>query len=205
MKQEQCAAIVLAAGTSQRLGRPKQLVQMAGETLLQRAIRTAQEAGCAPVLVVLGAAYLQVLASGSLGSSIPVIHEGWQEGMASSIRAGVGALGALPIQVSGVVLMVCDQPAVTAEHLRRLCMSRGMAASTYAARNGVPAYFPASSLGTLVNLTGDAGARDLLRNAESVDLPGGELDIDTEADLLMAERWFGSTDAAGRRVALGER
>src|ERR1700720_4574182 len=86
------AAVVLAAGASTRLGEAKQLVMLGGETLLERAVRVAREAGGLPVVVVVGAHSVQVLGSSALGDAVLVINEEWKEGMASSIRLGVRAL-----------------------------------------------------------------------------------------------------------------
>ena len=85
------AAVVLAAGASTRLGEPKQLIAIGGETLLERAVRTAREAGCAPVVVVLGADAERIRERCDLGDALAVVNEEWQEGMASSIRIGVAA------------------------------------------------------------------------------------------------------------------
>ena len=180
------AAVVLAAGASVRLGEPKQLVVIAGETLLERAVQTAREAGCAPVVVVLGAEAERIRERCDFGSAVVTVNEAWEEGMASSIRAGVGAVGG----ADGVVLMTCDQPAVTVEHLLALTAAGEVTASAYSGRRGVPAYFPAASFPALVRLTGDAGARELLRGAATVELIGGELDVDTVTDLAEAARLF---------------
>jgi CTP:molybdopterin cytidylyltransferase MocA len=172
------AAVVLAGGASTRLGEPKQLIRIAGETLIDRAIRTAREAGCAPVVVVLGAASEAIREQCELSDAVVVLNDTWEEGMASSIRVGMAAVHG----AEGVVLMTCDQPAVTADHLRKLAATGEVMASAYAGRRGVPAYFPASSFPALMQLTGDAGARELLRHAATVELAGGELDVDTVAD-----------------------
>lgn len=116
-----------------------------------------------------------------------VVNHGWQEGMASSIRVGLEALH----DVDGVVVMVCDMPAVTPSHVRALAVSGEITATLYAGRRGVPAYLPKSMFSTLMKLQGDMGARDLLLTAPSIELPGGELDIDTEKDLRIAQQRFG--------------
>jgi molybdenum cofactor cytidylyltransferase len=185
------AAVVLAAGASTRLGEPKQLVKIGGETLLERAVRVAREAGCAPVVVVVGASFPEVLGNSSLGDVVPVINDKWQNGMASSIVRGIRTLGIVANDADGVVLMTCDQPAVTAEHLRALVAAGEVTGSAYAGRRGVPAYFPAAAFRVLLELRGDAGARELLREALVVELVGGELDVDTAADRAAAERIFG--------------
>lgn len=179
-------AVILAAGASTRLGQPKQLITLSGETLLERAARTAQEAGCWPVVAVLGADARQVLDGCSLRSAAVLINPWWREGMASSVRLGVAAISSW----DGVVLMTCDQPTVTADHLRNLIAAGTVTASAYSGRRGVPAYFPASSFPDLLRLKGDQGARELLRDATAIDLPGGEMDIDTPTDLAGAIRCF---------------
>jgi molybdenum cofactor cytidylyltransferase len=178
------AAVVLAAGASTRLGEPKQLVRLAGETLLERAVRTAREAGCSPVVVVLGAEADQIAEECDLSDAVVVVNEEWSEGMASSIRVGVGALQ----DADGVVLMACDQPAVSAAHLRALMKTGEATASAYAGRRGVPAYLPAASFAQLMELRGDVGARELLRGADAVELANGELDVDTGEDLERLDR-----------------
>jgi CTP:molybdopterin cytidylyltransferase MocA len=182
--------VVLAAGASTRLGETKQLAVVGGERLLERAVRVAREAGCAPVVVVLGASYLEVLSYSRLGDAVPVINNEWREGMASSIRLGVRTLGVVAKNAEGVLLMTCDQPAVTAQHLDLLMRRQEVKASRYSARNGVPAYFPKKYFSELTALTGDAGARTLLAQAHSVALAFGELDVDTPEDLARARELF---------------
>jgi CTP:molybdopterin cytidylyltransferase MocA len=173
------------------LGEAKQQVMLGGETLLERAVRVAREAGCLPVVVVVGAEYVQVLGSNVLGDAVPVINEEWEEGMASSIRLGVRALGFAAKDAEGVLLMTCDQPAVTAKHLGKLMTKVEVKASRYAGRNGVPAFFPAKYFEKLTELKGDTGARELLAEARYEELENGELDVDTAADLARARELFG--------------
>jgi CTP:molybdopterin cytidylyltransferase MocA len=201
------AAVILAAGASSRLGEPKQLVVLAGERLLDRAVRLAAEAGCDPVVVVLGARAEEIRTACSLGTANVVINEDWAQGMASSIRCGIAEAHSR----DGAIVMTCDQPAVTAAHLRQLtlCDTHGdtahdnapfgrvtmgnpgeAVASSYAGRRGVPAYFPAGYFSVLSELAGDSGARVLLETAASIDLPGGELDIDTPEALAIARQLY---------------
>ncbi len=184
------AAVILAAGASTRLGEPKQLAMLGGERLLERAVRMARSAGCSPVAVVLGAGAERIELECALGAARVVRNEAWPEGMASSIRAGVAAV---MDECDRVVVMACDQPAATADHLRRLMerCSDAAAASGYAGRRGVPACFPAQSFASLLGLRGDAGARELLAQAAVVELPGGELDVDTADTLRTARAAYG--------------
>jgi CTP:molybdopterin cytidylyltransferase MocA len=181
------AAIVLAAGASRRLGEPKQLVVLAGERLLERAVRVARAAGCEPVIAVLGAEAERIGATCDLGTAQLLVNEGWSEGMAASLRAGLAALDSA---CAAAVVMTCDQPAVSVEHLERLIEASAgsvVVASQYGGRKGVPACFPRTSFAELMQLTGDFGARRLLAAAKAVELPGGELDVDS-ADSLRTAR-----------------
>src|SRR6266702_4005605 len=112
------AAIILAAGGSHRLGQPKQLLMYGGETLLNRAIRIALEAGASPVVAVLGAEFERMRESIESRSVIAVHNDRWRQGMGGSIHAGMRALTACAPDVEGVLLMSCDQPRLTADHLR---------------------------------------------------------------------------------------
>lgn len=192
MKDGVCIpAVVLAAGASRRLGSPKQLEMLGDETLLERTVRVAREAGCSPIIVVLGAEHVQVMRNSVLGDIVPIINDQWEEGMGSSIRLGVRACGFVAKAAEGVVVMTCDQPAVTANHLRLLMARQEVKASRYEGRNGVPAFFPKKYFEELMVLGGDVGARDLLGSARFVELESGELDVDTAVDLKRARELFG--------------
>ena len=95
------AAIVLAAGASRRLGQPKQLLMLDGETLLARSVRLAREAGAAPVLVVVGAQAALIGAGTPVDRATVVLNDEWEQGIASSIHAGVKGLDASARGVSG--------------------------------------------------------------------------------------------------------
>ncbi len=174
------AAVVLAAGFSRRLGRPKQTLELGGETLVERAVRVAGEAGLSPVIVVVAEAK-----AGTRLVAMVVVNGEAVEGMAASIRCGVGR--ARELEVVGIVLMTCDQVAVRAEHLRLLVEDESrMTGSRYAGRVGIPAYFPAAQFEDLLRLRGDVGARALLKEAHSVVAEELSLDVDTEGDLERA-------------------
>ncbi len=184
-------AVILAAGGSTRLGRPKQLLELDGEPLVRRAARAAAEAGYAPVVVVVGAAAAEVGAALAEGPFEVVENPGWRAGVASSIRRGLAAVLALRPDVSGVLLAVCDQPRVGAAHLAALAAVlddgvHSIAASSYAGTLGVPALFERATFGELEALVGDQGAKPVVTRepgrVAAVPLPGGEWDVDTEVD-----------------------
>jgi molybdenum cofactor cytidylyltransferase len=188
IKLSSVAAIVLAAGASLRLGTPKQLARLGAETLLERTVRVALEAALKPVYGVVPADL--PIEAAPVGMIRVVNHEAG-EGMASSIRAGLRALQASGALIAGAIILACDQPAVTAGHLRELAAGAGdVVASSYSGRKGVPAYFPSTVFDALLALRGDLGARDLIQNARAVPLPDGDLDIDTIQDLNQARKLY---------------
>jgi len=175
-------AIILAGGASRRLGSPKQLVLHQGETLLRRAVAAAS--ACAPVLVVTGYR-AQDMAANLEGLDVLIVpNPQWEEGMASSLRAGVGAL---PPEAKGALFLVCDQPAVDAALVARLLKAwRGDAvACVYAGVRGIPAILPAKAFPQLLALCGDRGARGLLQGEGVVEVPfpQGAWDVDAPGDL----------------------
>jgi molybdenum cofactor cytidylyltransferase len=182
-----CGALILAAGTSARLGFPKQLVRFWGETLLERSIRIAKEAACAPVVVVLGAYEDQIRKQCRLQDVLVISNPDWARGMGTSLSRGVREFENVP----GILVMTCDMPAVTPDHLRMLAASGAVTASSYSGRTGVPAYFPTDLFPSLLTVTGDGGAKDLLRSAHRIDLHDGEFDVDTTEDLAQAQTLFG--------------
>ena len=175
-------AVVLAAGASTRLGQPKQLLVLDGETLVDRAVRIASDA-CVTVTAVLGANAELIQKHCRFKDVHVVVNQAWFQGMGSSICAGIAALGI----VDGAIVMTCDMPAVTAHHLRRLSESGALTASSYAGHRGIPAYFPAASFPELLSRQHMDGARDLLHDARLVELPQGDLDIDTPEDFARAK------------------
>ncbi len=108
MPMKGVAAILVAAGESRRLGQPKQLLLINGEPMLQRAIRIAAEAGTSPIFVVLGAFSEFIEIRVDLGATTIVVHDEWQEGLASTLRAGMRAVEREAADASGLLLMACD-------------------------------------------------------------------------------------------------
>lgn len=181
------AAVILAAGGSRRLGRPKQLVVREGETLLHRTARLALEAGCAPVVLVLGAHEAECRKTVADLEVQVASNSTWEEGMGSSVRVGAAAL---PAEAEAALLLVCDQLALDAHLLEaflaehRRDPNRTLAAA-YGGVLGVPALFPKARFPELLALAGDQGARALLRRGDVLGLPfeGGAWDLDRPGDL----------------------
>ena len=190
------SGVLLAAGSSRRFGRDKQSVLVEGVPMLERAARTLLEAGFAAPVVVLGA---HAAEHRELLSGLPVRiveNTAADTGMASSL---VAALAALPA-CEAIVVTVCDQLAVTAQHLHALGArwrqgGVSIVASSYDDARGVPALFAAAHFAALRRLRGDRGAGALLSMHEDtlalVPLPGGALDVDTPADLERYTRGSG--------------
>ena len=188
------AAILLAAGASLRLGRPKQLLELDGEPLVERALRLADEAGAAPVIAVLGAHHEEVWAAVRTRGVLPVVNTAWNQGIASSIHAGLQAAKGVTSAISGAMILTCDQPLLTTGHLHTLLeafeehASACCIVSSYAGILGIPAVFPRSAFSDLYALRGDQGARALFKDPTravvAVSFPGGEVDIDLPGDLI---------------------
>lgn len=186
-------AIILAAGASRRLGQPKQLVRYNGETLLERAIRIAGESGAVPVIVVSGAHHQQIRSLIPLDHATAVFNPHWEQGIASSIHAGLEAIDQLEPAPLAALILPCDQLRLSADHLRALLAAfaaqakHSIVTSTYTDVLGIPAVFPRSAFPYLRALKGDKGARALLMNPPCtlIEIPfaGGEIDIDHPPDL----------------------
>jgi CTP:molybdopterin cytidylyltransferase MocA len=191
------AAIVLAAGASRRLGQPKQLLLYGGETMIERAIRLANEADAAPVIAVLGAHHELMRKAVAMSHCTPVINSAWEQGISTSIHAGLAALENCAPRATGALILGCDQPRLTTAHLHALLeafaaqAAPAIVASTYAGVQGIPAVFPRDVFTELRALRGDKGARSLLMQPPyplvALPFPGGEIDLDLPADLASLE------------------
>lgn len=181
-------AIILAAGASSRLGRPKQLLRWQNRSLLELTVANATSLLPERVFVVLGAHAEAIHNTTALGH-VRVIHNpNWREGIASSIRTGIRAL---PKSADAALMLLCDQPLLGREHLQTLLDAwhrepTRIIASRYHQMPGVPALFPASYFNELLTLAGDQGAKRLLlkysRSLLQLSLREAELDIDTLDD-----------------------
>ncbi len=167
--------VILAAGGSTRLGQPKQLLPYRGITLVEHAARTALDSGANEVVVVTGCEARQVADKLKELALIVAFNLDWAEGMGSSIRCGVSALGA---DIACVVISLCDQPRTTQDLLRDLAQRHfktgaPIVASSYEGVMGAPSRaFGAELFPKLMSLTGDSGARELIRTSSTLDRSG---------------------------------
>jgi len=183
--------IILAAGNSSRLGRPKQLLLYQGKTLLSHVIDEAQAATLAPVVVITGAHHKEIQDS-LIGRPVEIVfNPSWETGMASGIVAGVTKILHIQRHLQSLIVAVCDQPHISARLFQSLTekqieSGKGLIASFYSGIAGTPVLFDRYYFNDLLALTGDAGARQLLKqypeDVATVPFPKGKIDIDTEDD-----------------------
>jgi nicotine blue oxidoreductase len=198
--------VVLAAGGSTRMGRPKQLVELGGRPLLAHALAALDEAPVDRVVVALGGAAGEVLDRVDLGRAEPLVVEGWAAGMGYVLAATLAQAGG---DWGAVVVLLGDQPLVTGPAVARVVEAWRAGAgpvvtATYGGRPGHPRLFDRRLLPDLLRLTGDAGARDLVaadpdrvHRVEVGDL-AGDADVDVEADLDRVGRMLTTSTSDGR-------
>jgi molybdenum cofactor cytidylyltransferase len=181
------AGLVLAAGGSRRLGRPKQLLPFGGATLLDHTVGTARECGFDQLIVALGGAADDVRAAVDLSGAEVVVNDSFGDGCSSSIAA---AIGTVDERAEALVLLLGDQPGVTPATVRALIAGRGgaeLAVCRYDDGRGHPFAFARSVFGELGALHGDKAVWKLLdRRGDAVSevpVPGPvPLDVDTWQD-----------------------
>ncbi|HEU4861254.1 MAG TPA: nucleotidyltransferase family protein, partial [Chitinophagaceae bacterium] len=183
--------VILAGGASTRMGRPKQLLQYNGKTLLNHAVNEAINAKADAVVVILGKN--ADLFEGEIDKEEVrvVINENWKEGMASSVRLGLDTLLKIKPYIDAVIFMVCDQPHISSSVLNELITkqqktTKQIVTCNYGESIGPPALFHKKYFRDLARLNGDVGARNIIeQNIHDVAMilfPEGKIDIDTEDD-----------------------
>ena len=190
--ERKIGALVLAAGASRRMGRPKQLLLYRGRSLLRHAAQTAAASRCRPVAVVVGASAESLTGELSellLQRALQVVENtGWMEGVGSSIAVGVRALIAAEEDVEALVIMLCDQPLISAQFIDKLAETyertgKPIVASEYKWTIGVYALFDRALFTELMALGGDCGEKGVIAkhkdDVEPVPFPEGAIDIDT--------------------------
>ena len=182
------AVIILAAGLSKRMGQPKQLLPFKNSNLLQHTIDEANSTGLYPVIIVVKD---QVAAPQIKEGNFLLQNEEAETGMAGSLVQAMHLLQTIAPGASGVLILVCDQPYLSRDILHSLVekfetTSGALIASSYQGTFGTPAIIGTKYFGELLLLTGDSGAKRIMKahvaDLELVDFPGGEIDIDTPED-----------------------
>jgi molybdenum cofactor cytidylyltransferase len=193
MKSEiKTGVIILAAGSSSRLGQPKQLLEFNGKTLIEIAVEAAQNSFAQSCILVLGANSNLISERVDHSKVDKVINENWENGMASSMQKGLKYLieNSAPDQV---ILMLSDQPFVDSNILNSLIENKintdsQIIACSYNGTFGVPVLFTKKYFPELLSITGNDGAKKLVmahqNDLNTIDFPKGAIDIDTIEDYL---------------------
>lgn len=184
--------VVLAAGASRRMGRPKQLLSIGSKSLLEHAVDAALGSGAWPVVVVLGANASEIRPVLARRPVLVAENATWNEGMASSLRAGLTLMNAFSPRIDAVIFALCDQPALSPAMVDRFIAAqqssgRTVVAARYNGHLGAPALFTRPHFDALNALVGDEGARKLIATLPSgevaaIDLPELAHDLDTPED-----------------------
>jgi nicotine blue oxidoreductase len=175
------AGLVLAAGEGRRFGGPKAPFVLDGERLVDRAVRVLRDAGCEPVVVVLGAWVGRVD-----DADITVVNADWATGMGSSLRLGLDTLAGT--EAERVVVSLVDLPGLTAEAVARLIDSGAdLAQAAYQGERGHPVLIARAHWdGVAESAAGDRGARDYLATREVVLVEVGDVASGDDLDLRPA-------------------
>jgi molybdenum cofactor cytidylyltransferase len=183
--------VILAAGSSSRLGQPKQLLEFQGTTLIRHITQIAVNAVKKPVVVILGAHY-SLIHSQLIHLPVHVVHNpDWSQGMTSSLQKGLMALLYFSPDTEGVIFTVCDQPYITPDLFLEMIAvgdnsQKPIVACQYNSVVGTPVLFKKEYFDVLLSLKDNEGARKILQthpeSVEAVPFPLGNFDIDTMQD-----------------------
>jgi CTP:molybdopterin cytidylyltransferase MocA len=185
--------LVLAAGEGARFGGPKQLAELDGRPLLEHAIEAMSTVPAIDrTVVVLGAHAGEIRGAVDFKGASPIVCDGWREGQAASLRAGLAELG----DVDAAVVTLGDQPRITpqviAMAIDRFADGARPVRTTYGGEPGHPVVLPRWIIPKVMELEGDRGARILLEEAGALELEAGQLasaaDVDTPGDLEVLRR-----------------
>ena len=184
--------LLLAAGASRRMGQPKQLLPYREGSLIRYLAEQAVESKVGKVLVVLGSHRAAVEAELAGSGADVCFNPLWEEGMGSTIGYGLNQMLLKEPALAAVVIMLSDQPRVTAGLLQRLASaylpeSESIVASAYSGTFGPPLLLDRHFFPLLHSLSGDEGAKRVLRDFHDrmslIDFPDGSIDLDTPDDL----------------------
>ncbi|MCB0493199.1 MAG: nucleotidyltransferase family protein [Cyclobacteriaceae bacterium] len=183
--------LLLAAGSSSRMGQSKQLLLVNGKPLLQKTVEELLAANTGKVIVVLGAnatAHRKIIEDYSV---FIIKNDQWQNGMGSSVKAGLKYITSQLPDSNALIISVCDQPHLTNVHLKELIRTyskseKSIVASAYNNTFGVPVLFDRSHFEALSQIQDEEGAKKIIQqnltNITSVPFPLGDIDLDTMED-----------------------
>lgn len=183
--------LLLAAGSSSRMGQPKMLLPVNGKTLLQHAIDEIKKLDGTKLLVVTGCYHLLLKDILEQQQIAFVENTNWQEGMGASIQTGMNQVIQYYPAAASVIILVCDQPYISAGFLRELISAKqqthkGIVAAAYNNTTGTPVLFDKEYFAALSLLNGQYGAKKLIQqmndDVATVAFPAGAVDIDTMED-----------------------
>lgn len=183
--------VILAAGSSSRLGQPKQLLEFQGTTLIQRITQIAVNAVKKPVVVMLGANCSLIHAQLTHLPVHIVYNPDWSQGMTSSIRKGLMALLYFSPDTEAVIFAVCDQPYISPDLFVEMLDAgnktlKPIVACLYNNILGTPVLFKKEYFDVVLSLKDNEGARKILQahpeSVEAVPFPLGVIDVDTMQD-----------------------
>jgi molybdenum cofactor cytidylyltransferase len=184
--------IILSAGVSSRLGRPKQLLKhVESGSLIRHTCQVAINSGFGPIVLVVGARKELILEEVRDLAVHTVDNLMWSQGISGSIKTGLDCILELDPSLKAVIILVCDQPFLTSEIIKKLVSAYNLSgkpiiASTYKDVLGTPALFDRSFFSAILELTGDTGASKIIYRhpdqVEAVIFEQGGVDIDTEED-----------------------
>ncbi|MBZ9730619.1 nucleotidyltransferase family protein [Salegentibacter sp. JZCK2] len=189
--------IILAAGSSSRLGYPKQIVEFRGKSLLQHSIEVAESLKFDSKILVLGAKAKEIEKKIDCRNFKIVYNQNWKEGMGTSIGKGTSEALKLEDDLDHILILLSDQPFITSEKIQeliriQLSTNKPATFSEYLGNVGVPAIFSRSLFSDLKGLKGDQGAKKLLRNKSfefrTVQFEKGIFDVDTAADVTLLKQ-----------------
>ena len=190
--------LILAAGNSSRLGKPKQLLPVGSEVLLTHQLRTWSRCGADHTFVVLGSRAEQLRALVDEDAVRVVINPEWRSGMGSSLVSGVQNILLEIPDAQGILVVLVDQyrlaPRMLSELLRIGRGSNKLTAAHYNRRAGVPAFFPKRYFAQLLAIPPQQGAKFILQKCRSemirYPLPAAAFDVDTPEDLVQFKSFF---------------
>lgn len=195
MNSNNLAVLILAAGSSSRLGQPKQLLQHKGTTLLEHTIECAL-AVSDNISVVLGGNVEKIKSQIDFESIQCNYNPNWKQGIGNSLAFGIQSLSEQQPNIQSILVLLSDQPMISKKLLTTLCelqvgSGKPITACNYVDTYGVPAIFHKSIFNKLINLQTDKGAKSVISEHKKLtsflNFPGGKIDIDDPEDLKYLE------------------